>query len=102
VAGFADGWSAARQSPADFGDVCDRLLTALDDHDRDGRPRAWIMGRCRLGAAHENESPALAGPVASVVDPIDEYRRRGADRITVVDDEFDDRRRFGHEVIDRF
>jgi hypothetical protein len=36
------------------------------------------------------------------VDPIDEYRHRGADRITVVDDEFDDRRRFGHEVIDRF
>ncbi|MWG33417.1 TIGR03619 family F420-dependent LLM class oxidoreductase [Halomarina oriensis] len=109
TAEFGDGWTVVSRTAEQVGETRDRLMNAWTDYDREGVPE--ISARCRVHLGDvEGDVPevATAGAAEDVISTIEDYAAAGTTQFIVspmvdsLDEELEQIRRFGAEVIPEF
>lgn len=109
IAEFGDGWTTVWDRPEQVAAGLDRLRRAWADYDRDGDPEVSVMRSIHVGTDTDlDDDRPLVGDVDDVIADVEAYAEAGTTRITVeffttdVDEQVEQLRRFGEQVLPSF
>jgi probable F420-dependent oxidoreductase len=109
VAEFGEGWLAVWQRPDAIREARDRIQAAWDDYDRAGSPEISVSRPVHIGTDTDRDvSRPLIGSADTVIDDVTAYQKAGVTRIQIdffamdADDQIEQMRRFGEQVLPSF
>lgn len=107
VAEFGDGWTIFWDHPEDIETARERIMNAWTDYERDGEPEIAVVRAVHVGEDTDRDT-LLTGTPEKIVDDLEAYADAGVTRVvldfytTDIDEQVEQVRRFGRDVLELF